>query len=322
MNQAQRVLEILKRLKRDGTCTAELADEYLYYGYSASHKSALRTAQGDMKLVKDFFGEGVLVQYPRGHYTLINQDYMDALLPSAQDSDSFRKFFEFLILFDDTILNNIVDKKQKAYIEKVKKDVNEIYSIHSDPIEKLNTKHINVLKQAIKHNRYINLTVDNGKKMRLNTIQPHRIVFAQGNWYLATFEPNSKVNKGFRFLRIARIEEVKILPETFHCNQDVEKFIKNFQSLFTNFKKPRYRVEIEVSSRIAKYFKEKKHLKSQQIVGYGESGNLRVEYFINHDLEILPLIKKWIPDIKIRYPNTLREKFYEDLDKIYVKREE
>ena len=102
-------------------------------------------------------------------------------------------------------------------------------------------------------------------------------------------------------------------------NLDVESHILGFQSLFDNYKKPKYRVEILVSPQQAKYFKDKKWLKSQKILSDDNEG-LLIEYQINNDMEILPLVKKWLPDIEIISPKKLRDRLYRDIDKFLSKR--
>ncbi len=333
MNQAQRILIILGRLSnnsnKESICTSELAAEYHEKEYSSTKDSALRIAQNDMKLIKHFLGKDI-VSISRGCYILVNEDFINTIFPYQKDGRSYRKFFEFLLLFDDKILESIASKNQKLYIEKLKKDINQIYSIQADPIENLlNTDIMNMMKRAVKYRRYIHLTIydddnllvcNNNKKEELANVQPHRIVFAQGNWYLAIFDKSVKLNNGFRFLRIGKITHLNITSNTFQKNEDIKKYIDDFQSLFTYFDKENFRVVLKISPDVSKYFINKNFLATQEIVDPKfEDGSLRVHYSINNEMEILPLVKKWLPNIEIISPQWLRNSFYRDLSEMLQK---
>ncbi len=313
MSQTQRVLDLLDRLNSGETlCTKALSQNYPYDDKPTPN--AIKLVQRDMEYIREFLGDN-LTSTSRGCYRLINKDFLASLMPTDSDTKSFREFFEFLILFDDGILEHIATDKQ-SYIDKLKKETKSIYHIHTQPIEKPSTEYMSLLKKAIKHKQYISVKFDD---TLLKHIQPHRIVFAEGNWYLATFEPNCELNDGFKFLRINRIKGVEIDSSSYHSNLDVESHILGFQSLFDNYKKPKYRVEILVSSQQAKYFRDKKWLKSQKILS-DDSKGLLIEYQINNDMEILPLVKKWLPDIEIISPKKLRDRLYRDIDKFLSKR--
>ena len=91
------------------------------------------------------------------------------------------------------------------------------------------------------------------------------------------------------------------------------QFINEFQSLFTLFDVPKYEVIVKISPNIKRFFKSKKHLTSQHNLKEDEQGSLIVKFEINNDLEILPFIKKWLPDIKIIEPEFLKQKLQKQL---------
>ena len=158
MNQAQRVLHILEKLRENNyepICTVTLAEEYLAYKYSSTKESALRIAQNDMKLIKQFLGEN-LITISKGCYNLINENFVNTVFPTLNSGKNYKKFFEFLVLFDNNILKDISSQSQHSYIDKLQKSMNKIYSIHADPIEDLlNTDIMDKLKHAVKYRRYI-----------------------------------------------------------------------------------------------------------------------------------------------------------------------
>ena len=72
---------------------------------------------------------------------------------------------------------------------------------------------------------------------------------------------------------------------------------------------------LEVDVSIKRIFKQKKFLSSQTILK--EEDNLFVSYKVTNDMEILPLIGKWLPNIKIISPESTKEKFLDEL-KLYL----
>ena len=333
MNQTQRIITILKKLSMNSSenpvNTKDIAQEYYEKKYSETERSAMRMAQDDMKLIKLIF-EKDIVCVKRGCYIFENEELASAFFKVGFDNDEYQKFFEFIILFDDILLDSITNERLKLYIKKLRKDKEQVYSIKANPIEDLPNKEImNMLKKAVVGRRYINLTIynddnllsdNNNKEEVLNNIQPHRIVFAEGNWYLAIFNKNTDTNNGFRFLRIGRIIDMNMTSNTFQKNKDIETYLQNFQSLFTYFKKEYFRVVLKISPRISKFFLHKIFLTSQTIVNSKfEDGSLEVHYEINNEMEILPLVKKWLPDIEILSPTWLKEIYYRDLSEIVKK---
>ena len=169
------------------------------------------------------------------------------------------------------------------------------------------------IKEAIAQRRYINLSFTEINPRHLERVKPIKIVFAEGNWYLAAMTQNYKFNYGFKFFRINFITGFTLLPQTFQREIEAEKFIETFQSLFQNYKCPTYEVRLRIDSSIARYFRVKKFLRSQYIEEEKANGDLIVSYQINDEMEILPFIKKWLPLVRILSPEKLNKKLKEDI---------
>ncbi len=73
------------------------------------------------------------------------------------------------------------------------------------------------------------------------------------------------------------------------------------------------KVLIEVNKGQAKYFKLKKHLPSQNLEKENEDGSVVFSFMVTQEKEMEELIKKWIPNIKIIEPLTLKNKIDQDL---------
>lgn len=300
MNQAQRILKILDILhKETDICT---------YRFCEIFDIDTRTMQRDMKLLRDSLGDK-LICVRRGCYALQNKSDLFAYLKDGAD---LKSFFEFIALFDEEQLK-IFDQEQFPIIKQIKQDVKKHYHILQKPIESLKSPHLSLMKEAISQKRYANLTLKEIDKKELQEIKPQKIIFAEGNWYLAAMTKNYQLNYGFKFFRINFITDFKLLPQTFHTDVEAQKFIEDFQSLFQNYKTKTYEVKLEVDAQVARYFKVKKHLKSQQIIEKKPDGNLILTYQINNEMEIIPLIKKWIPHLRVVSPKELDDHIKDEI---------
>jgi len=301
MNQAQRILDILTLLQRGKELSISLlADRY---------ETDRRTIQRDMKLLKERLGDRLICP-KRGYYQL---DAHSNLFDFLKENVDMRSFFEFIALFDEKQLS-IFDVEEFPIIKEIKKDVKQCYHISQRPIESLDTKHLPLIKEAISSRRRISLTHTDRDNITRNykDLKPIKIIFAQGNWYLGAITEDEQ-NGGFRFLRINFIDEFTLHPQTFHRDIEAETFIQNFQSLFQDYKTPLYEVTILIDSYVARYFKVKVHLKSQKIIEEKPNGDLLVSYMINNEMEILPIIKQWLPHIRILSPKSLIDALQRDI---------
>ncbi len=303
MNQAQRILETIRMLfDRQTISTQTLSQRF---------DTDKRSIQRDIRLLREFFGEH-LYQIRRGEYIIQDPAALYAHLQHKQHTNDLKAFFEFITLFDDRLLS-IFDQNEFPMIRQIRRDTKVYYHILENPIEILDKRFLPKIKEAIAGRRYVNLTLTEIKPRHLERVKPIKIVFAEGNWYLAAMTQNYRFNHGFKFIRINFITEFSLLPQTFQREIEAEKFIETFQSLFQNYKKQSYEVRLRVDHTVARYFRVKKFLKSQRIEETKANGDLIVSYQINDEMEILPFVKKWLLLVRILSPKPLADKLKEDI---------
>lgn len=83
----------------------------------------------------------------------------------------------------------------------------------------------------------------------------------------------------------------------------------------TLFGEKKQTAHLLASVKVAKYFGEdmKKLLTSQQFVNKRDDGSVEFTLDYTQSLELLPLIKRWLPDLKILSPKSLEEELREDV---------
>ena len=245
----------------------------------------------------------------KGRYSFITRDSLNKLIPSSfipssQEQDDFEKLVDLLVMADERLLRflNIEPK----VLEKLKSKYAEVYKLHSSPFEDFNNSELlPKIKNAIKNRKKVNILYDPDEKISIQNAKPVKIVFAEGNWYLAVVTKD-EVNNGFKFLRINFIKKFEELPEQFQKDYDAERFVENFQTLFSAYKEPSFDVKVVVNKEVARHFRKKKFLKSQQIIK--DTGDLTIQYTITNENEILLLAKRWLPHMRIIEPKSLQQK--------------
>lgn len=168
------------------------------------------------------------------------------------------------------------------------------------------------IKNAIKQKRYTKIEYESDKTYIFEEAKILKILFAKGNFYLAVLT-NDDINNGFKFLRLSFIKNITLNPNSFKKDLEAEYFLRNFQTLFSLYKEKPYEVVLKVDSSVKRFFIQKKFLSSQKIIENRD--DLVLSFEITNEMEILSLVKKWLPHIKIISPKALKSKFENDLVK-------
>jgi len=302
ISQAKRVLKILNALI--------LREEICISAWANSLSESSRTIQRDFKIIKEFFGDD-LVQTKRGCYRLINSNIFYSLLEEKSQRESFEKFVDFLSILDSSV-NVLFREEDMRFLDYFKGYNAKIFRFFDSPVEVLKSPFFNDMKRAVLYKRYCNLVYEERERRDLFDVKPYRILYAQNNWYLACMTNNYKFNSGFKLFRINHITKFEVLPKEFKQDLEVLKHIENMQSLFEDYKKEKFRVVLEANENIARYFRNKSYMKSQKIIN-DDGGSAEIEYFINNEMEILPLVRRWLPDLKIVEPRWLDEMLKEQI---------
>jgi hypothetical protein len=154
----------------------------------------------------------------------------------------------------------------------------------------------------------------NGESIIFDNVIPYKILYLNGNHYLAC-----KVDTAYQFtlFRVLKIRAINKSTNTFKYNQNMLDFIDYIQTPFSkysdNFKDTMIKVKVEIDKSKASFFEIRKHLDSQKIIERKENGNIIVSFLVTQELEMEELIKKWIPYIKVLVPTSLDEKIKSDI---------
>lgn len=161
-----------------------------------------------------------------------------------------------------------------------------------------------VFGEAIQKNQQVGFLY----KDEIRVVEPYRLVHHHGCWYLAA------VRKGeLRAYRLSRIaishSHHHLLP--FTPDPQISKQLENEESIW--FGQDKQEIVLTIHSKVATHFKQRQLLPEQQIIKELDDGGLLISSKVVNALQILPLVRYWIPHVKIVNPEDLQEELEQGL---------
>jgi len=318
MKKNKILLSILEQLSNHSTlCVKALAIKY-----NVSNKSI----QNYFRDFRDYFGEQLI---KKGDcYTLLNQENLSKTFRT--NPQTIKRFLHLVSMVDSSFYQSFISE-YRDLLQELNFTASPIYQIENSPYEHLKKENHNILEELeslISHRKYATVyyAIPHKEKEIYQHSIPLKILYLGENWYLALLTPDNILeNSAFKLLRINFIERVKassIEPRFFHDDNlakiEADRFLKNIQSSFSKINIPTYSVTLQVHFSKARYFQNKKYLKSQKVTEILENRDILVVYEINNDMEIIPIIQRWIPFVRVIEPLRIKEKIEENI-RLFVK---
>jgi len=214
------------------------------------------------------------------------------------------------------MLEDIDDKSEVLYRwNEISKKVNKPYLFFNTPYEDIKSlekkQNFQIIKEAIGKSNVIDIYLNNGDSYK-NT-KPLKMLFSDGNWYIAYIH-----NDLLQYNRINFIKKVEKKSDKFYeLEFDKYKnwFDSKFQNTFSRFEKSPKKAKLYATPTIARYFRlgTKKFFKSQQFIEETKEGGVIFSLEYTEIMEILPFIKKWLPNLLVIEPQELKEEFRKDI---------
>ena len=157
------------------------------------------------------------------------------------------------------------------------------------------------LKQAIEHRHPISFRYrkPDGEKL-VEAIEPYKLVNQNGIWYLAACDRGAL--KSYAFTKISALLVTE--DSQFEPGPDVVRTLEQEDSIWLNLKKTE--VVLKIGSEAADYFRRRKLIASQKIEKELADGGLLVSCLIAHPNQILPIVRYWLPNIRVISPERLQ----------------
>jgi predicted DNA-binding transcriptional regulator YafY len=153
------------------------------------------------------------------------------------------------------------------------------------------------LEQAIvgKHTVQFRYSKTNGDTSVRSSVEPYKLINQKGIWYLAAWDDGK-----LKSFAISRIKALLVDAETFVPRKQVDKELADSDGIWLGA--VRHRVLIQVSSQVATFFQRRNLVPNQVIEKETAGGGILVASTVVHIDEILPIIRYWIPHVRVLEP--------------------
>ncbi|XID74654.1 helix-turn-helix transcriptional regulator [Alkanindiges sp. WGS2144] len=161
-----------------------------------------------------------------------------------------------------------------------------------------------LFKEAIQNRRQIGFLYKGMPRL----VQPYRIIHHHGSWYLAA------VRKGeLRAYRLSRISLPRYEHQLagFEPDPVILKQLENEESIW--FGQDKQEIVLTVHPDVALHFKQRQLLPEQQIIKELDDGGILVSSRVVKHMQILPLVRYWVPHVRIVSPPSLQGKLENEL---------
>jgi predicted DNA-binding transcriptional regulator YafY len=163
------------------------------------------------------------------------------------------------------------------------------------------------LEQAIVARRHVAIIYRKDESSKnYESLAPHKLMNHKGIWYLAACDGEKL--KTFAF---ARIESLRALDSHFAPDPGVDKLLVEEDGIW--FGEEKKEIVLKISKEVAGYFKRRRLIANQVIEKELEDGGLIVSAKVGHPNQVLPIVRYWIPHIRIISPEGLQAEMERDL---------
>ena len=257
----------------------------------------------------------------------IQRDFRDRLqnFPLYYKNKSWRMDSDFKIdkalSMKDTITLDILEDFSKSlgdqFHTRSSLIINKLKNRKYSPIfTKLNMENISgeydsmiAYEEAIISKTQIKIKYTTDKKSSEVKINPIKIVNFDGLWYLVATDENNKLKSYY----MKNTTLLKVYKATFIISQEVEQILNNAISIWFSDNEP-FEVIMEIDNHVAKFFKQKPISSTQKILEEDEN-KMTISVMATSDFEIIPIIKSWIPFIKVITPQRIQDTVKEEATK-------
>ena len=255
----------------------------------------------------------------------IQRDFasMVTLYPIYKDGRCWRfednyEFKEQLSIQDDLTLKLLLQASKsfdKSFQESSSKLLSRINDNISSPIytkidlENISNKlsEVHFIEKAINKSQRISFTYLKDDNSLGITIEPYKIVNFDSFWYLV-----GKRKGNLRRYYLQNIFDVEIEDTIFKKSKKIEELINNAINIWFD-ENNSFEVKLLIDKSIKKYFQRKPISNTQRYIGLDEDDNMIVTLQATHENEIFPIVKYWLPNIKILEPKEMNEKVKKDI---------
>lgn len=230
-----------------------------------------------------------------------------------------------LEVFDDTelalvvALKNVVGQLGQPFQKAVENVLERLYEcvtampvfVKIDEAIPLDTSFLNRMVKAIREKKQVGFHYSGNKKSHAVQLEPYRVVYFGGFWYLIGNEPATGILKRYA---LDKIKDVRLSKTGFKSiPEDLDSVLKGSANIWFSGEM-NLEVTVLINATVSHYFKRRKMFPTQEIKEERPDGSLVVTFRVGHYEAIRNILKSWIPHIVILEPKDFRMSLIEDVE--------
>jgi len=237
-----------------------------------------------------------------------------------------------LEIFDDTelalvvALKNIVGQLGQPFKKAADGVLDRLYDCVSsmpvfvkiDDAVPLDSALLNKIVRAVREKKQVTFRYAANKGPHPVQMEPYRVAYFSGFWYLIGNEPSTGILKRYA---LDRISDIRLLKT---CCQDVPEDLDDILRKSANIwfaGDMKLEVKVLIDAQVSHYFRRRMIFPTQELKEERPDGSLVVTFRVGRFEAIRNVLKSWIPNIVILEPEDFRKDFLKDV-KGWVKRQE
>ena len=230
-----------------------------------------------------------------------------------------------LEVFDDTelalmvALKNVVSQLGQPFQKAVDRVLERLYEsaasmpvfVKIDDAMPLDTTYLNRMVKAIRDKKHLIFQYTSREKaVHPVQMEPYRVVYFEGFWYLIGNETATGILKRYA---LDKIKDLKLLKTGFKSiPKNLDAVLQESANIWFA-EKATLDVEVLIDAQVSNYFKRRKMFPTQQIKEEKPDGSLVITFRVGHEEAIRNLLKSWIPHVSILGPPDFRKQFVQEV---------
>ena len=157
------------------------------------------------------------------------------------------------------------------------------------------------LEKAIVGRQRISFTYvkPEGEK-KYSDVAPYRVINNKGIWYLAALD-----GEKLKSFSLAKLNQVSVSDDRFDWDAKLNAELASEEGVW--LARDKQEIVLKVGKEVAAYFKRRKLIANQIIEKELEDGGLILSAKVGHANQVLPIVRYWIPYLRIISPEVLQQ---------------
>ena len=177
---------------------------------------------------------------------------------------------------------------------------------------------LNKIVRAIREKKQVGFQYTAGKGSHPVQMEPYRIAYFNGFWYLIGNEPATGILKRYA---LDRIEAFKLLKSGFKSIPEGLDDVLQQSANIWFADQQHLKITVLIDARVSHYFKRRRMYPTQEIIEERPDGSLVVTFQVGQFEAIRSFLKSWIPNVMILEPEECRNELLKEVMD-WVKRQE